>query len=176
MLAPLVPPLLNPTEFHCNVTSCSPCTTQHRLFAFKNCPTLTPPPSTRQIEWARTKQCNYCWVCFSSLEHIQVRNCVPEGVCWRPACILRSCDSAALPCCAWTPEAVKWVTGVKPQPTGPTVHSLPALSRSSTFAQCLHQLPIASCAAGRYMSEAEDQFQPQCVDTRSLTTCSRPLA
>ena len=23
------------------------------------------------------------------------------------------------------------------------------------------------------MSEAEDQFQPQCVDTRSLTTCSR---
>ena len=32
----------------------------------------------------------------------------PEGVCWRPACISRSCDSAALPCCAWTPEAVKW--------------------------------------------------------------------
>ena len=75
-----------------------------------------------------TKTCNYCWVCFSSHEQIPTSGAqlCPEGVCWRPACISRSCDSAALPCCAWTPEAVKWLTGVKPQPTGPTVHSLPS--------------------------------------------------
>ena len=143
-------------------------------------PTAQPslPPSTRQIKKGENKTCNYCWVCFSSHEHIPTSGAqlCSEGVCWWPACISRSCDLAALPCCAWTPDAVKWFTGVKPQPTGPTVHSLPALSRSSTFAQCLHQLPIASWAAGRYMSGAEDQFQPQCVDTWSLTTCRRPLA
>ena len=75
-----------------------------------------------------TKTCNNCWVCFSSHEHIPTSGAqlCPEGVCWRPACIKRSCDSAAIPCSAWTPDAVKWFTGVSPQPTGPTVHSLPS--------------------------------------------------
>ena len=74
-------------------------------------PTAQPSPLNSTDRMGENKTCNYCWVCFSSHEHIPTSGAplCPEGVCWWPACISRSCDSAAKPCCAWTPDAAKMV-------------------------------------------------------------------